>query len=71
MIFNQWLTSKPDFDQECIVITESKFKEYPALYTLWTINTGNGYIVLLDQYGNEWGDISYLKADRYFIIQTK
>jgi hypothetical protein len=71
MIFNQWLTEKPDFDQECIVITESKFKEHPAQYTLWTIHTGNGYITLLDQYGDEWGDVNYLKADRYFIIQTK
>jgi hypothetical protein len=72
MIFNQWLTEKPDFDQECIVITDDVLhgvSEYGLHHVMWMPN--DGYWAILDGAGNEDMDIADLKADRYFIIQTK
>jgi hypothetical protein len=70
MIFNQWLQEKPDFDQECIVITQNTFSG-ELYYRLQEVKIRAGRLMLLDHEGYRWGLIDDLQADRYFIIQTK
>lgn len=50
MIFNQWIIQKPDFDQECVVVTGLKEKwlpisEQPSNRELRPIQ--KGYLVYL------------------------
>lgn len=70
MIFNTWLTEKPDIDQECLLIVGDNFDGYCTLYNIKkTEYDGKWYFGVFDGYGDEWGDIAYLTADKYYVMK--
>lgn len=63
----EWLSDKPEFKYNCVLITAALYKGCWE-YAVWIIEWINGYWNLLDGNGVEWGDIEDLKADRYCIL---
>lgn len=76
---NTWQKEKPDFKQECVFVTATQL--YPKnkspfwIYRTYEIKKVEGsygwYLGLCDGEGDEWGDISDLKADLYLILPKK
>lgn len=66
-----WTNEKPDFNEECLLITANNFSGMWA-YKLWTIEKleidGHWYLGLLCEDGEEWGDLDDLKADLYCVL---
>ncbi len=67
-----WLSNKPDFKEECVLVTASFIRghwEYTT-YIIEKINTPEGwYMGWLTGEGEEYGDLADLQADRYLILQ--
>lgn len=73
---SEWLTDKPTFNKECILLTASFFNDQ-WIYNSWQIkelygegfdNKEHYYWAWLNMDGEEYGDLSDLTADRYKII---
>lgn len=69
---NEWVTEKPDFKEECLVIAATALHrgwfDY-SLFQVKNIETEEGwYIGLLNGQGEEWGDIEDFVADKYFVM---
>lgn len=67
-----WLTTKPTFTEECILITASKVRDKWD-YNFWLIEKlddmeDKWYWGILCPDGDEWGDISDLEAEKYLVI---
>lgn len=67
-----WQYLKPDFIEECILITASKIKD-EWHYNFFMIEklddmNNNWYWGILDTYGEEWGDLADLEAEKYLVI---
>lgn len=81
MIHGFWSKIKPNFNEECILIVATWFKNNHNLhweYTLYTVEKIQGYNSkdepsyywgLICDDGEEWGDITDLKADLYFTMK--
>ena len=67
----RWVTKKPKFNKECLVICASKFIdtwEY-SLYQIKWIGLGNDlYLGWLTIDGEEYGDLNDMKAEKYLVI---
>lgn len=68
----QWTTEKPDFKEECLLITAYKIKgkwEY-SLLTIEKLTDYDGkwYFGWIDVTGNEYGSLSDLEADKYLTM---
>lgn len=63
----EWLTDKPIFKDDCVLITASLYHCHWE-YNTWIIEHRNGYWNWLTRDGEEYGDIEDLKADRYCIL---
>ena len=80
MTHHTWLTEKPDFTEECILITatwHSHPKNQHWEYTLYEIKWLEGvdehehtawYWGICCSDGVEWGNISELGANKYFTM---
>lgn len=67
MTFHKWLTRKPEFDCECIVITES-FDSFGA-YLIVKISDNDGwYWGWCDLDFNEIGDLAHMDENVYYLI---
>lgn len=66
-----WTSVKPKFNKDCILVTADKIHEFWE-YKTWVIklvNHGDGpYMAWLDGFGDEYGDIDDLQAQKYLII---
>lgn len=67
-----WLTEKPVFDRDCILLTGTKIREkceYSSWLIKWLDFDEGGYWGWLNMDGEEYGDINDLHADLYNIIE--
>lgn len=68
---NEWVTQKPEFKEECLVIIAS-YSKYGWEYATFQIKNVDGedgqYLGLLTGDGDEWGDIEDMAADKYFVM---
>lgn len=70
---DNWLTTKPTFTEECILVTASKIRDKWD-YQFWLIEkldniTNDGwYWGILCPDGEEWGPLEDLEAERYLVI---
>jgi hypothetical protein len=66
-----WTTIKPDFKEECVLVTATKIKDYWE-YNVWCIAKvkceDSWYMGWLTGDGEEYGDLADLKADQYLIL---
>lgn len=73
MIFNQWVTEKPVFNEPCLVIAATKMK-YGWNYTLFQVkavwDSDEWYWGLLDSDGSEWGALRDLHAEKYMLLHV-
>jgi len=71
MTKGQWLTEKPQINQECCIITATAINN-EWNYKFWQIvgisDTDGVYLALCDENGDEWGDLDELTAGMYFIL---
>jgi hypothetical protein len=78
MTHNTWSGTKPEFTEECILITATKYanKEHWD-YNSWLIVKQDGetetgeygwYYALCDIDGEEWGDLADLTAKKYLTM---
>jgi hypothetical protein len=70
--FPFWSTSKPEFTEDCVLVTASKIRgQYE--YSVWIIKMvdfGDGqYMAWLTGDGEEYGDLKDLSADQYLVLQ--
>lgn len=70
MTHDVWLTEKPDFTEECILICASYWaigNQYE--YTLYQVKKWHGrkgwYLALLSGDGDHWGPLEDLEANLY------
>ena len=79
MVYEKWLDEKPEFEKnntECAFVTACMFNkiwEYSAWSTMLLLGEDESgepayYLGLLDEYGEEWGALEDLKADKYYIL---
>ena len=71
MIHNTWLEEKPDFTEECILITAQDFKtgwEYSIYQIRKTSLEGTAYMGWFSSDGEEYGDLFDCKADKYLTM---
>ena len=77
MIYNKWLSEKPKFNKDCILITASKYKD-KWNYTSYRIELVEGedenfekawYWGWLDMDGSEIDDINDMVAQKYMVIK--
>jgi hypothetical protein len=67
-----WTTTKPEFKEECLVITASEIRgEY--FYDLFQVKyvddyEGGQYLGLLTGDGEEWGALEDMGAQMYFVM---
>lgn len=69
MTFNTWTTEKPDFDQECLLITAVFLRRkwyYDTYMVEWSDDV---YWMISTMDGQEWGDIADLSADKYYVME--
>lgn len=68
---NEWVTEKPDFKEECLVIAASRIGdewEY-VTYQIKIVTWGEGeYFGWLNGEGVEFGDLEDFVADKYFVM---
>ncbi len=68
-----WTNKKPKADKECLLLTAT-FISQQWEYTLFQIKKinfdGQWYWGLCNGDGDEWGDYSDLKADKYLVMET-
>lgn len=65
-----WTTIKPDFKEECLLLTASCFLgqwEY-NLWELMKVEVDEGWYMGIYKDGEDWGDLADLKADLYFTM---
>jgi len=70
-----WVTEKPDFKENCIIITASFYADQWS-YSMFTTDLVDGvndkdesaFYVGLFSDGDEWGDIADLSADKYLVL---
>lgn len=67
-----WQYTKPEFTEECILITASKVRG-KWHYNFWLIEKlddmeENWYWGILCPDGEEWGDLADLEAEKYLVI---
>lgn len=75
MKHNEWLDKKPEFTEECIMITAIKHNDKWD-YSSWQIIQVEGYgedgpgwyYALCEMDGEEWGDMADLRADLYLTM---
>jgi hypothetical protein len=67
----KWISEKPEFKDECIVIAASLFRNEWS-YTLFQVKKVDGddgwYLGWLTGDGDEYGDLADLHADKYLIL---
>lgn len=72
----EWVDKRPEFTEECIMLTAHKYKDEWE-YKSWLIVAVAGvnekeeaawYWGLCEMNGEEWGDMDDLSADLYIII---
>lgn len=66
-----WVNEKPKFNEDCVLITADNINglwEYRSWIIKWTNNGDGPYLGWFNGNGDEYGDLSDLKADRYFIL---
>lgn len=75
MIHNQWSDTKPEFTEECILITACKIKlplSHHWQYDLFEVIQINGedgwYWGLCEPAGEQWGALEEFKADKYYTM---
>ena len=68
-----WVSIKPDINEECMLVTANLKKDGYYKYSIWEIKQVVGvngpYMGLLTIDGDEWDDLKELSADRYLILQ--
>ena len=68
-----WQSTKPDLNQECILVTANLKNDGNHDYSIWEIKQVVGvngpYMALSTIDGREYDDLSVLSADRYLILQ--
>ncbi len=69
MNHHKWLSEKPEFKEECLLITAVKFRdewEY-EVYIIKMIESDEGcYMGWLTGDGDEYGDLADLTSEKYF-----
>lgn len=71
MIHNIWTDQKPDFTEECILLTAQNYIggwEYTSYQIRKTSLEGTYYMGWFAGDGEEYGDLPDLKADKYLTI---
>lgn len=68
---NDWVTDKPDFKEECLVIAASKIGgswDYSVFVIKKEYSEEGVYMAIFTGDMDEWGDIDDLSADKYFVM---
>jgi hypothetical protein len=71
MKHNKWSNKKPDFTQECILITATKNRkdwDYRAWLIIKITGPGGWYWGLCEMDGEEWGDLNDMLQDKYLTM---
>lgn len=72
MTFFKWLTRKPKFDCECMVICGHKWKKEDWEYNLYLVkrveDCDSWYWGWFTAHGDEYDDLSGMAADIYYIL---
>lgn len=72
MIHNNWTKQKPEFTEECLLITAVKWRhgwEYTTWQIKWTQEPeGGSYMGWFTGEGEEYGDLIYLNSQLYFTL---
>jgi hypothetical protein len=66
-----WVTNKPLFDNECLVITANRIRENwdYSTYIIQKVQSDDGwYMGWLTGEGEEYGDLNDLRADKYLVL---
>lgn len=66
-----WTTEKPDFKEECVLVTATKvagYWEYTSCIIEKVYTDGSWYMGWLTGDGVEYGDLADLTADKYLIL---
>lgn len=62
-----WTTKKPEFTEDCWLVTKSS--DGCELWEIKKVQSDDGwYMAWLDSYGEEYGDIEEMVSDFYFIL---
>ena len=73
MTYNVWLSEKPEFTEDVIVILAHKIGmryEYSSYEVVWySPDFDSCYWAWLTLDGDEYGDIEDMQADKYMIIK--
>lgn len=68
----QWTDIKPEFNEECLLITAVSYRDQPYEYDVYIIayvSSDEGrYMGWFDRNGEEYGDLADLKADMYLVL---
>lgn len=67
----QWQTTKPEFKEECLLITASKWKhgwEYTSWQIKWTECDNARYMGWFTGENEEYGDLADLNAEMYLVL---
>lgn len=68
---SNWQTTKPEFKEECLLITASKWKhgwEYTSWQIKWTECDGASYMGWFTGENEEYGDLADLNAEMYLVL---
>ena len=71
MTFFKWLTKKPKFDSECMVICGHKYKKKDWEYNFYLVKkveSDEGWYFGWFYNGDEYDDLAEMTADIYYVL---
>jgi hypothetical protein len=71
MTHNTWMDEKPEFTEECILVTAQKYNsgwEYSIYQIFKTSHEGIAYMGWFSDIHTEYGDLPDLKANKYLTM---